>query len=67
MIRGPALHAHASAGDALQHDLGRHVEVGHDVEGVVAEGDVELDRLSLRAREPVEHEAAADQGAVVGG
>ncbi len=63
MVHALAVLAHAPAGQAVEHDLARHVEVDHEIEVVVAHQPVELARLAHRAREAVEHEPVVERAA----
>ena len=63
MVHALAALAHPPAGEPVEHDLARHVDVDRDVERVAVEHPVELLGLLQRAREPVEHEAVVERAA----
>ena len=58
-----AVLAHPPAGQAVEHDLARHVEVDREVERAAVEHAVELLGLVQRAGEAVEHEAVLQRAA----
>ena len=55
--------AHAPTGDAIEHDVGRHLEIDREIERRTRQHPIELARLVQRARETVEHEPAAERTA----
>ena len=60
MVGGAAVLAHASAGDAVEHDIGGDVDVDHEVERSPVEHALERLGLHQRAGEAVEHVAAVE-------
>ena len=62
MVVRAAVFADPTTGDAVEDDLGGHLEAQHRVERMIG-GDDQLELLGLgkRAREPVEDEAAFEE------
>ncbi len=63
MVHALAVLADAPAGQTVEHDLPRDIEVDREVEGAAVEDAVELLGLGQRARETVEHEAVVERAA----
>ena len=61
VVHALAVDAHPASGDPVEHDLERHLEAHHDVEGPAVEDHLELLGLRLRARETVEHEPLTER------
>ena len=61
VVVGAAVDADPPAGEAVEDDLGGHLEVEHEVERLVGEDSLELLGLAHGAREAVEDEAALER------
>ena len=63
MVHALAALAHPPAGQPIEHDRPRHVEIDGEVERPPVEHAVELLGLVQRPRETVEHEAGVERAA----